>query len=312
LEEIRKIENETTDLKALSPQVLETLQLIETQIVIPPEDAATTTSPKTVDRFSADRRMSMNPRRRVPSRPVAATPFQVTKRVEVGTLDKQFNDIRSMLNKLSSKNVELQKPLVLDAIAKFLFQIEEDENVKNQHVRKMTEILISNPFLVTVYTEIYAELCAEEFPYHTDFVNIVQDTLLKEYMTSLRELHAISSEEDDYDAFCEYNKRNDKRKAWATFFAQAAKQSIVVSRTEIQTMIRELLDLVHRTLVTENKTREVEEWTENIAVLLASSTADSSIQSLIQSLTEKKPKDYPSWSSRALFKYMDLVKYIAE
>jgi len=293
LEEIRQIDVENPDLKA-SSQVLEILKLIETQIVIPQEDAPS--RPADFSRPSV---------RRKPGRSGPTVPFQATKRVEVSSLDKQFNEIRAMMNKLSMKNVEVQKPVVTDAIAKFLFQIEEE---KIQHVRKITEILISNPFLVKVYVEIYADLCSPEFPYNNDFTAIVQDTLVQEYVASLRELKVISTE--DYDAFCEYNKRNDKRKAWATFFAEASKQNVVLASSRIQQTIQELLELVHQSLDQENKTHEVEEWTENIAVLVVHSglQQDPAIQSSMNDLTQKKPKDFPSWSSRALFKYMDLVQ----
>ena len=296
LEEIRQIDVENPDLKA-SAQVLEILKLIETQIVIPQEDV-----PSRPADFS---RPSI---RRKPGRSSGpSAPFQATKRVEVSSLDKQFNEIRAMMNKLSIKTVEVQKPVVTDAIAKFLFQIEDE---KIQHVRKITEILISNPFLVKVYVEIYADLCSPEFPYHKDFTAIVQDTLVQEYVASLRELQVISTAEEDYDAFCEYNKRNDKRKAWATFFAEASKQNVVLASSRIQQTIQELLELVHQSLVQKNKTHEVEEWTENIAVLVvhAGLQQDLAIQISMRDLTQKKPNDFPSWSSRALFKYMDLVQ----
>ena len=311
LEEIRQIDAENPDLK-VSQQVLDILKLIETQIVIPQEDVIKPPVTTTTDRRSSSNNIRRRPQGggRVGAAAAATlppTPFQATKRVEMSGLDKHFNEIRAMMNKLSSKNVEAQKPVVLDAIAKFLIQVEEE---KIQHVRKITEILISNPFLVKVYVEIYAALCLPEFPYSNDFIAIVQDQLVQEYVASLRELQAISStEEADYDAFCEYNKRNDKRKAWATFFAEASKQNVVLSSSRIQQMIQDLLELVHQNLVQENKTHEVEEWTENIAVLVVNSGLqhEPTIQRLMNDLTQKKPKDFPSWSSRALFKYMDLV-----
>lgn len=309
LEEVKQIDLSSPDLK-VSPQVMDILKLIETQIVIPQEEV--------ISRIPAADRSRPSVRRKPPtggsssscSAGRSAAPFQATKRVEVSSLDKQFNEIRAMMNKLSTKNVEAQKPVVIDAIAKMLFQIEDETAVKIQHVRKITEILISNPFLVKVYVEIYAELCSAEFPYRDDFIAMVQDQLVPEYVVSLRELQAItSSEEEDYDAFCEYNKRNDKRKAWATFFAEASKQTVVVTYSRIQEVIQELLDLVHQNLVKENKTSEVEEWTENIAVLVNNSgLSTAGIHSSMNDLTQKKPKDFPSWSSRALFKYMDLVK----
>ena len=190
LEEYKQIDLECQGL-TLSSEVLETLKLIETQIIIPTDE------PLIESRGIVSRRRGGG----------ARTSFQVTKRTEVGVIDKQFNDIRAMINKLSTKNVENQKPIVLDAIAKFIFDLEED--VRDPFVRKITDILVSNPFLVKVYVDIYTDLCLPEFPYHDEFLTLINHGLVDEYMASLRKLQSVVESSEDYDKFCEYNKCND-------------------------------------------------------------------------------------------------------
>jgi hypothetical protein len=240
----------------------------------------------------------------------------------VSAVDKQFNDIRALLNKLSAKTVDAQKPVVLDTIAKFLFDV-ADEGARALFVRKLADILVSNPFLVKVYVEVYAALCMPDFPYCSEFQTMLSQTLVEEYMTSLQHLQAVVESSDDYDAFCDYNKTNDKRKAVATFFAAAAAASrtkenatttkeeatALFDRAKLVSMVQTLLGIVVQSMTESNKVHEVEEITENIAVLVTTAKLrEPQILACIQELTQKKTKEFSSWSSRALFKYMDLAK----
>jgi len=325
LEEIQQIELACTGGLTVSPTIMDILKYIESQIVIPNEDAAATaTGAPDHHRFSdvSRRQSAMAPKRRQHrgghgggGHGGGGDPtFQATKRTEVGAFDKQLNDIRAMMNKLSLKNVEVQKPIVVEAMAKFLANLEEEQEdgLQLQTIRKFTDILVSNPFLVKVYVELYAALCMPTFPYHQEFTKVVTETLTTEYMASLRDLQPVVESSEDYDAFCEYNKRNDKRKAWATFFAEASKQCpVTFAPSLLRGMVEELFAVVQQNLVVEHKTHQVDEVTENIAVLLSCGSLelkqDPTVQTSVRELTLKKPKDFPSWSSRALFKYMDLV-----
>ena len=314
----------------LSPHVLETLKFIETQIVIPSDDASGESSSSSsallpFRRPPTTTPHTLGPRRRTTGRPTTtarrdggneaasiatAKPFQATKRTEVSAVDKQFNDIRALLNKLSAKTVDAQKPVVLDAIAKFLFDV-ADEGARALFVRKLADILVSNPFLVKVYVEVFTALCLPDFPYCSEFQSILSQTLVEEYMTSLQHLQAVVESSDDYDAFCDYNKTNDKRKAVATFFAEAAKEEAIAlfDRAKLVSMVQTLLGIVVQSMTESNKVHEVEEVTENIAVLVTTAKLrEPQIHACIQELTQKKTKEFPSWSSRALFKYMDLAK----
>ena len=319
LEEIQQIELAAPG-TTVPATIMDILKFIESQIVIPNEDAAAAaTTASDHPRFSDRRQSALAPKRRQHrghggGQGGSDPAFQATKRTEVGAFDKQLNDIRAMMNKLSLKNVEVQKPIVVEAMAKFLANLEEqeDDGLQLQTIRKLTDILVSNPFLVKVYVELYAALCVPIFPYHQEFTQVVTETLTTEYMASLRDLQPVVESSEDYDAFCEYNKRNDKRKAWATFFAEASKQCpATFAPSLVQSMVHELFTLVQENLVVEHKTHQVDEVTENIAVLLSCGShelkQDPAVQKSVRELTLKKPKDFPSWSSRALFKYMDLV-----
>lgn len=309
LDDFKQID--TPKLFVTRESVLETLKFIETQIVIPSEDEQQQQQlapPRLChQRGGGQRHLSRGPRHNGVSRPPPAD-FHVTKRTEVAGHDKTFNEIRAMINKLSSKTVVNQKPIVLDAIAKFLFGIDDDEE-RLQYTRKLAELLITNPFLVQVYVDIYSDLCHPEFPYKDDFAHLLYRVFPEEYMESLHQLQAVK-EEADYDAFCEYNKRNDSRKARATFFNEAAKKHLF-AKTQLLTLVEDILASVCENMQREGRVHEVEEMTENVAVLLAGlSSRTDKIESCIHDLVERKPKEYSSWSSRALFKYMDLKSHL--
>lgn len=299
-----------------SESVLETLKLIETQIVIPNEDEQPQQQqPRHHHRGHAGSALRRGQRQQQQQPAGKPADFHVTKRTEVAGHDKTFNEIRAMINKLSSKTVANQKPIVLDAIAKFLFGIDDDE-ARLQYTRKLAELLVSNPFLVQVYVDIYADLCHPDFPYKDDFAHLLYKVFPQEYVESLHQLQAVK-EEADYDAFCEYNKRNDSRKARATFFNEAAKKQLVAgghllfAKTQLLTLVDDILASVCENMQREGRVHEVEEMTENVAVLLAGlSSRTDKIDSCIHDLVERKPKEYSSWSSRALFKYMDLKSHL--
>lgn len=266
----------------VADHVRDTLAAIESLLVIPHEELE--------PRKPVKRTRVVMP----PPPPVAA--FQ-TKRCEATSAEKQFNDIRAMVNKLSPKTVQAQTPVVLDAMAKFLF-----ENA--DWSRRIADMLTSNTFAVKINVVLYAQLCHPDFPCSDDFTSLLQHVLVDEYLDALNNLEAVPSQ-DDYDAFCDYNKRNDKRKALAAFFGEAGLLGLFHG---VPRLIKSLLHMVREAMVEVGRSHQVEEWTENIAVLVTiSRPTDPDIRACLGDLTLQKPKDFPSWSSRALFKYMDLV-----
>jgi hypothetical protein len=119
-------------------------------------------------------------------------------------------------------------------------------------------------------------------------------------------------QKENYDAFCNYNKENDKRKATSMFISNLVKNSVVLPEVLIQIIIT-IHDILTTYMHEENKVNEVEEIIENIFILLTNhthflkSSTNTQIISFIQNISKMKPKDLPSISSRAIFKCLDIL-----
>jgi ribonuclease D len=88
----------------------------------------------------------------------------------------------------------------------------------------------------------------------------------------------------------------------------------VIPLSTILYLINELHDILNQYIKETNKLNEVEEITENLFILITNSKADiakeTKWESIVSNLTkcsQLKAKDKPSISSRAIFKYMDVL-----
>jgi hypothetical protein len=117
----------------------------------------------------------------------------------------------------------------------------------------------------------------------------------------------------NYDAFCKNNKDNECRKSLSTFILNLMNNNII-SREKVMSLLSQLLAQVQEFIILENKKNEVDELTENIALLfkaelVAEITIDGvSFITILQNLAKSKMKSYPSLSNKSIFKYMDLCE----
>jgi vacuolar-type H+-ATPase catalytic subunit A/Vma1 len=88
----------------------------------------------------------------------------------------------------------------------------------------------------------------------------------------------------------------------------------LVNTVEFIDIILYLQDLVFSYIDTPNKLNEVEEITENLFILITNSkteiATETKWENIVNNLTkcsQLKAKDKPSISSRAIFKYMDVL-----
>lgn len=233
-------------------------------------------------------------------------------------VEKTMNDIRSCLNKISTKNYESKKNEIIEYInSLFLDETEElscDERLHNKEIEKIAnnifEIASTNKFFSELYAQLYKSLI-ERFQIFkdilTDFIANFTDTMYKiDYV----------SPNDDYDKFCEYNKQNDIRKATSVFIVNLVKKEVLEPEFLLNICIK-TLSIVSEYVNQENRVNEVEEITENIFLLVSQSNDslkeldewDGVIQS-VRTLSQMKAKDKPSLSSRSIFKYMDIMDKI--
>ena len=91
----------------------------------------------------------------------------------------------------------------------------------------------------------------------------------------------------------------------------------IITKEKIVDITRNLLSQLHTFISLDNKKNEVDELTENIALLYKKELYDTvkcepidgmTINELISKLAHSKVKDYKSLTNKAIFKFMDLIE----
>lgn len=313
---------------ALDTNILNILHFIEQNIVITPEtteEITTTSNRRTIGSGTSDRNVRNNNvvrSKRGTGKPVDnwenIRSFKATK-IETKTgIDKQINDIRILLNKISTKNIDTQKPIIVENIIQTMQAIDDAVEESDLHANRyividtILSIVTANKMLSELYANLYTDLTNDAifgFLFKEKLCDLVQ-----QYKKSIENINYIDPN-DNYDGFCKYNKINDSRKVTAQFIVQLMKYE-VVSPTVVVSIIDDFQKICLNYIDQENKTNEVEEITENIFILISmSKTSESIIETdiwktqiapTIKRMTSLKTKEHPSLSSRVIFKYMDL------
>jgi len=231
-------------------------------------------------------------------------------------IEKSINDIRICLNKISNKNYDAQR----DAIIEYIINItksgddssDEDEKIDNSKdivsiSTAIFEIASTNKFYSELYATLYKELI-EKFAVFRDNV----DLILESYKNDIHKIKFVDPN-TEYDKFCDNNKLNDKRKALSVFIVNLMKKG-VVEKSVVADIILYLEDIVAKNVDIENMIYEIEEITENLFLLITESVVDfkgtdiwDTIMSNITLFSKFKAKEHLSISSRAIFKYMDIL-----
>ena len=237
--------------------------------------------------------------------------FKITKIDKKEGTDKIMNDIRICLNKMSNKNYDIQKTSIFELLS----SMDSDEKEELHKVAiTIFDIASTNKFYSEMYAKIYKDLI-DTYPI---FQTLLNDFLLQ-FLSTVSDLKYVDPN-IDYDAFCNYNKLNDKKKATAVFIIHMMKQSVLLPR-DILDIIQHLIIKMELCMNTELQLNELEEMTElvNLFVLegytFLSHESNSSeiwqqILVKIREFSQLKVKDKKSLSSRVIFKYMDLCTFI--
>jgi hypothetical protein len=237
-------------------------------------------------------------------------------------IEKLINDIRVCLNKISNKNYESQRDVIMQYITEIMDKkkseiediIDIQENSIDMEISKITkaifEIASSNKFYSELYAVLYKDLI--------NSFNCFQDNIepfINEYMENIQKIHYVDPKVD-YDKYCDFNKENDKRKAMSAFIVNLSKNEIINKKIVIDTIIH-LEGLVFNYSDMDEKTNEIEEITENLFILITKSFSEmkdqenwGTVVDNIKKMAQMKTKEYKSLSSRALFKFMDILDFI--
>jgi len=231
---------------------------------------------------------------------------------------KSINDVRVCLNKISNKNYQIQRDIIIEYIENIINNKSDDSDSENINAsndvvsiaNSIFDIASTNKFYSELYATLYKELI-EKFPVFSNNI----DKIIEQYKISIHTIKFIDPNQD-YDSFCENNKLNDKRKAFSTFIINLMKKEIL-SISTISNLILYLELVLTKNIDVENMIYEVEEITENLFILITMSIpelkSDPSWEEIVSNIklySQFKAKEHLSISSRAIFKYMDILDKI--
>ena len=244
--------------------------------------------------------------------PIKPTVIQIARE----GIDKLLSDLRNFLNKISTKTYDNLKTNIFNTIQEIMGNY-GDENTPEleSDVQKIVCFIFDTGCANKFYSELYAKLYGELIEKYSIFRDVIAP-FIEKYIESIREVQFVDQNKD-YDGFCENNKKNEKRRATSVFimnlFINGILSSDVVVNifTQFQTMAIEYIEDA-------NKTNEVEEITENIFLMTSMGAGllkmdpvwTSSIIPNIHRFAAFKMKEKPGLSSRAIFKYKDLVEKV--
>jgi hypothetical protein len=219
-------------------------------------------------------------------------------------IEAQMDKIRSCLNKLTDKTYEL----MLDEIKYIMKDINKEEN--QDSFEKIGEAIFEigsfNKFWSRLYARLYKDLILV-YPFMKD-ICIKNFQSFKELFKTINYCDA----NEDYNKFCEYNKENEKRRALSSFFVICADLDII-DKTEMTKIIVDFIEGVKQDINKEGKLNNVEEMVQNISIMITA--GKGFLKSLgqftyvlqeIEKFSNMNHKQYPSLSSKIVFKFMDL------
>jgi hypothetical protein len=236
--------------------------------------------------------------------------FHTTKIETKAGIDADFDSIRAFINKMTDKNYIDMRNKIIEIIEKIVS--ENSETDLSGVGANIFEIASSNRYYSKIYADLYADLSSK-----FEFIKSKYEENFKRF-TELFENIEYVDPNDNYDKFCEINKVNEKRKSLATFYINLMYCG-VISKVQIMQITRNLLAKIYEYISMENKKNEVEELTENIALLYKKDLykddqADNyekiegcTVSEIINKIANSKVKDYKSLTNKSLFKFMDLI-----
>lgn len=244
--------------------------------------------------------------------------FQATKILEKNGIDLHIDALRSLLNKISDKTyLDIQEKIIVK-MDEVLAEPDFDEDVANKVSMSFYDIAANNKFFSKIYADLYAVI-ATKYSFMKAHFNSKYTTFIDDFKNM-----TFVDAKVNYDLFCEANKLNENRKANTQFFVNLASNGFLTKKSIVMNL-KDLLELVMSMINQTDKKNEVDEITENVAILYKKDLVDSvlddpdceeedyevsgdSIADTITILARSKAKDFKSLSNKSIFKYMDLVE----
>jgi len=239
--------------------------------------------------------------------------FKVTQRIEKTGIDALFNKIRINLNKITSSSKKTNESFKED-IAKYIIEIKNespnDWSENNKKINKfIIDIICTNHYYSDILVNIFLMLV-------NDFE--LSDLLRDEIETRNGYYNELEwfDPNDEYDKFCENNKKNEFNRGYTLFLVNVMKCG-VVSIEYIVDMLNKLLGCLNEFILLDGYKGIVEEISELFFIVIKNgmteikkNTGWVSLYHDLGKISQYKANDYKSLSNKTVFKFMDINEFI--
>ena len=233
--------------------------------------------------------------------------FKATVILKREGFDKICSQIKACINKITPSNYSR---LIQDIYEK-MDDIMVDSNIEEEK-DKIASILVSELPSVAFQSEINAKIFLDLMNKYS-FLEKTVSMFIADYDEIITNISNITVNSDDYEAFCNNNKRNDLRKSKGLFMINIMRNKLLTKDFVIN-ILKYFQDMLFKNIDEEGRENIVEEITENLYILLINGKSDLSgekdwgaIINKISDITKLVVKDHASFTSRAKFKNMDIL-----
>ena len=232
--------------------------------------------------------------------------FKTTELGKKEGIGKRIDELRGIVNKMSLDNFDAKKLELFEVIDSILQDDDADVNIQKAG-STLFGMVSGNKF----YSELYARLYKDLMEKYTIFAEIFKSNF-EEFLALFDDIEYVNPD-DDYDAYCDNNKKNEERKALSMFFVNLMKREII-SQYDMIIIIEKLQSKINDYMNLYDSVNKVEEVTDNLFIIvsnikdeLKNSAACTNILQKIQSVADYSIKEKPSLSNKIVFKHMDLI-----
>lgn len=182
-------------------------------------------------------------------------------------IEAQVDLLRINLNKLTKTNYDT----ISNEIFNFINNIIDKEKDPNETYKSLLrigdsifEIGCLNVFWSALYAKLFKDLI-EQF----DIMKRICDDNLKKFIKIFDEIECVILDNNNYNEFCQCNKKNANRRGMSSFFINLMINEIV-TKDYIYNVISNLLDKINMNSNNKDKANINEEIIENIFILITS------------------------------------------
>jgi hypothetical protein len=232
--------------------------------------------------------------------------FQKTDMVKKEGIDKEIDNIRLLVNKLTDKTYNV----IVEKIYTTLDELCSDGKYDTTCIDKIGYAIFNLASSNKFNSNTYAKLCSE-LNNKYDFMVPIINNHISEFMKKFDNMVFVNSN-DDYNKFCDMNIENDKRRALSLFITSLEKYKVVTHEFVFDNICK-IQSKIMDTKDDESKKTENDELIENLFILITNVTFPTTSNKwnvINQHIIDIGTNKYSGITNKCKFKHMDIIDFI--